>query len=135
MSDTPKGFAQQLRRDSTWFERKLWSRLRARQVIGSKVRRQHPFGRCVLDFYCAERKLNVELDGDQHGHPEGIDRDCERERFLERNGVRTLRFANHEITENLDGVLETICAALEEDPPHPNPLPRWGEGTGGATRP
>src|SRR3972149_5187165 len=105
--------ARRLRRDSTRAERKLWSRLRGRELVGAKFRRQQPFGLCVLDFYCAEAKLDIELDGDQHGHPAGMHHDAQRDEFLKRNGVLTLRLWNHEIQENLDGVLETIRQAIE----------------------
>jgi very-short-patch-repair endonuclease len=121
--------AKLLRREMTAAEKKLWRRLSNRQLAGRKFRRQQPYGNYILDFYCAEEKLAVELDGGQHGYPQGLAADHEREEFLQREGVRVLRFWNNEVWENVDGVLETIRQVLVgEVPPHPNPLPRRGEG-------
>ena len=70
-----KQIARQLRRNQTDEEKELWRALRGRQFAGFKFRRQHTVGGHILDFYCADAKLDVELDGFQHGLPEGIQRD------------------------------------------------------------
>jgi very-short-patch-repair endonuclease len=76
----------------------------------------------VLDFYCAAAKLCVEVDGGQHDVPEHRQHDEERTAFLRREGIRTVRFWNSQIRENLEGVLERIRMELRAAP-HPSPLP------------
>lgn len=104
--------ARRLRRDATNPEQKLWFHLRGAQMNGMSFRRQHPVGPYILDFYCAAAKLAVELDGDQHGTVEGRAHDMTRAQFLLGKGIRVLRFPNHELRENLDGVLKTIYRTL-----------------------
>ena len=105
--------ARRLRRDMTEVEKKLWWRLRGEQ-LGYSFRRQHPIGPYVLDFYCAPARLAVEVDGHQHGTDEGREHDQRRDAFLATQGIRTIRFGNHEIIENLEGVVETIWNKLQE---------------------
>lgn len=100
--------AQSLRNDMPSAERKLWRRLQRKQLHGFKFRRQHPTGPYILDIYCPELKLCIELDGEQHGFPKQLQQDAIRTKFLEDRGVCVLRFWNHEIFENVEGVLETI---------------------------
>jgi very-short-patch-repair endonuclease len=76
-----KQIARKLRHNQTDEEKELWRALRGRQFAGFKFRRQHMIGGHILDFYCADAKLDVELDGFQHGLPEGIQRDEARENF------------------------------------------------------
>jgi very-short-patch-repair endonuclease len=104
--------ARQLRRDATRPEQKLWLRLRGAQVLRHSFRRQHPIGPYILDFYCPSAKIAVELDGDQHAAPEARAYDARRAQFLRTKGISVLRFANHDLKENLDGVLEGIAQAL-----------------------
>src|SRR6266511_731801 len=78
--------ARTLRKKATWAEKLLWSRLRNRQFAGYKFRRQHPVGPYNLDFYCAEARLAVELDGREHGHPDHRTTDKERDAFLAQLG-------------------------------------------------
>ena len=101
--------ARRLRRSATDVESKLWFHLRARQVRGVKFRRQVPIGRYVADFCCLDARLIVELDGDQHAENP---RDEIRTQSLERRGFKVLRFWNHEVNQNLQGVLETILAEV-----------------------
>ena len=105
--------AAQLRRLATDAERLLWSRLRDRR-LGVKFRFQHSLGPFVGDFVFLERKLIVEADGGQH-NPQ-VDR--ARTAYLRKRGFRILRFWNHDILRNIDGVVETILITLEggEDP-------------------
>ncbi len=86
----------------------VWSRLKARQVLGCKFRRQYGVGKFVLDFYSPEVKLGIELDGDSHFQEGAKEYDDERQLFIESFGIKVLRFVNSEIRENLDGVLEAI---------------------------
>ena len=123
--------AQRLRREMTDAERKLWSVLRDRRLEGAKFRRQQPIGPFVADFVCQEQRLIIEADGGQHAESVSDNR---RTQFLESKGYRLLRFWNHDIMSNLDGVARVIAAALST--PHPaqaaleSPSPSRGEGIG-----
>jgi very-short-patch-repair endonuclease len=119
--------ARGLRREATDAERRLWSRLRNRQLGGFKFKQQETIGYCIADFACVECKLVVEADGGQHS-PE-VDR--ESTAYLTQLGWKVLRFWNNDILQNIDGVLTVILAACEErrkGKPSPCPLPHAGEG-------
>ncbi len=122
MSDEPKRlvrkvagahkvkFARGQRREPTQSESRLWQELRRRQ-LGFRFRRQHPIGEFILDFYCGEVRLAVEIDGPVHDSQQGYDR-YRNERLLER-GIRVLRIADEDVARDLDGVLSRIREALE----------------------
>jgi len=93
-------------------ERLLWRALRDRQLAGFKFRRQHPVRPYVVDFVCIERKLVVEIDGGQHAQQAA--RDMVRTTAIQAKGYRVIRFWNNEVLENLEGVLQSIFAALNE---------------------
>jgi len=117
-------FARRLRRQSTWAERTLWNELRARRFAQFKLRRQHPVGAYVLDFYCARAKLAIELDGDPQGEPTARRHDQEKDRCLAQRGIRLLRFWNFELYEEREAVLVRIFKELQAvENPHPDPLP------------
>jgi very-short-patch-repair endonuclease len=103
--------ARRLRRNSTNAETKLWSRLRSRGVNGYKFVRQEPIGPYVVDFVCREQRLVIEVDGGQHATDK---RDVERDVWLKQHRYRVVRFWNNDVLGNIDGVLETIAAALDE---------------------
>ncbi|MER3467030.1 MAG: site-specific DNA-methyltransferase, partial [Armatimonadota bacterium] len=105
-------FARQLRKEQTDAERLLWALLRNRRLAGFKFRRQHPIESYVVDFYCHEARLAVELDGGQHNEPDQRARDEQRTAFLKQRGVRVLRFWNNEVFQNTEGVLQAIYDAL-----------------------
>jgi len=107
--------ARGLRRQQTDVERKLWARLRARQIFGLKFRRQHPIGNYIVDFCCLEKKLVIELDGSQHAWD--VEADRRRSQVLMDSGYRVLRFWNNELIENLDGVLQRICDVAKDPLP------------------
>lgn len=88
----------------------MWKLLRNRRVAGAKFRRQHPMGRFILDFYCDEKKLAVELDGGQHA--EAVEYDQARDAWLRQRGVRVLRFWNNHVLGETEAVMEVIYAAL-----------------------
>ena len=109
--------AKALRRDATDVEKKLWQRLRNRQMQGFKFRRQHPLPPFILDFACEEEKLGIELDGGQHNEAENIARDAARSALLATSGWRIMRFWNNEVNENIEGVLQVIADALTRKRP------------------
>ena len=104
------GNARRLRREWTRAEARLWLAIRNRKLDGFKFRRQVPIDRYVADFACLEAKLIVELDGGQHA--ERIDYDAARTAVLERCGFLVLRFWNHHVLTEIDGVLHEISTAL-----------------------
>ncbi|MBJ6748654.1 endonuclease domain-containing protein [Geomonas anaerohicana] len=104
--------ARMLRQHMTDAEQLLWFCLRRKQMGGFRFRRQHPVEKFVLDFYCAEARLAVELDGGQHNQPLNALRDRGRTDFLEAQGISLLRIWNHELFVNLEGVLERIYEVL-----------------------
>jgi very-short-patch-repair endonuclease len=106
--------ARKLRRAATAVETRLWHRLRNAQIEGASFRRQHPAGQYVLDFYCPEIRLAIELDGGQHAQGRALQHDYQRDEWFADRGVITLRFWNSDITENLPGVLEMIAAKIIE---------------------
>ena len=108
--------AKELRSTSTDAERRLWARLRNRQLLGAKFVRQQPVGPYIVDFACRERDLVVELDGGQHGHDSEISRDNERTQGIAAHGYSLLRFWNNDVMTNLDGVLRVIADGLEKAP-------------------
>ncbi|NMM45549.1 endonuclease domain-containing protein [Rhodospirillaceae bacterium KN72] len=119
---SPINRARALRRNATDAETKLWSRLRNRQLNGMKFRRQAPLGPYFADFLCRETRLIIEIDGGQHD-PE---RDQDRTTFLNAQGYHVIRFWNHDVLANIEGVLTCITEHNSRGP-HPNPLPE-GEG-------
>jgi very-short-patch-repair endonuclease len=117
--------ARRLRRNQTDVERLLWFRLRNRRLAGLKFKRQVPIDRFIVDFFCADAKLIVELDGGQHD--QNREYDANRTRILEAMGYLVLRFWNNDVMRNTDGVLEEILSTVQRsEPPHPTPLP-FGE--------
>ncbi len=102
--------ARHLRRNSTDAERRLWSKLRHRQIDGFRFRRQAPLGAFYVDFICLERKLVIEIDGGQHAIEQAAD--DRRTAWLEQEGYRVIRFWNNDVLSNTEGVVETIAAAL-----------------------
>jgi very-short-patch-repair endonuclease len=101
-------FSRQLRADQTDCELLLWQRLRSRQIANLKFRRQFPCPPYVLDFYCAELKLAIELDGGQHFETSGLIHDQRRTLYLYQQGIEVVRFSNLEVLQQMDAVLEQI---------------------------
>ncbi len=93
----------------------LWSKLRGKNVKGYKFRRQYSVGSFIVDFYCAELKLAIEIDGESHFIEGSEDRDRKRQEFIESAGIRFIRFTNTDVYERLDGVLEAIMARLPKN--------------------
>ena len=109
-----KEYRQLLRKTRTPMEVKLWKHLCKRQVDGYKFRQQHGFGPYVLDFYCPELRLCIELDGEVHNTPEAKQKDSERTEFLNNNKIRVVRFRNEEVEENVENVIKCIRMNIKE---------------------
>lgn len=106
---------QHLRNHAPVPEQRLWLHLRNRQLLGFKFRRQYGVGPYVLDFYCPELRLGIEVDGDSHYQPGAPEYDQDRQRRIEALGIELLRVTNRDVIENLDGVLTRLaerCRAL-----------------------
>jgi very-short-patch-repair endonuclease len=106
--------AQKLRQRETRAERLLWEHLRHAKLEGFKFRRQHPMGRFILDFYCVESKLAIELDGKYHEQEEIQRYDAFRQRMIEQEHIVFLRFDNEEVIDNIETVLSKILSMLHE---------------------
>lgn len=92
-------------------ERRLWSRLRRKQ-LGVKFRRQFGIGQYIVDFYCPEKRLVIEIDGDSHFHDLAEDSDKARDDYIKSLNIRVLRFTNLEVMQNIDGVLLVITESF-----------------------
>jgi very-short-patch-repair endonuclease len=103
-----KSKRKQLRNSLTPAEASLWKSLQRSQVGGKKFRRQHSVGNYILDFYCPECRLAVELDGQGHFNSMASEYDYRRSEYLKKLNIRVLRFENRLVFENLRGVLHII---------------------------
>ncbi|MEN8253296.1 MAG: endonuclease domain-containing protein [Patescibacteria group bacterium] len=103
--------ARKLRKKLTPEERKLWNKIKNRQLLEYKFRRQQPIGPYVLDFYCADKKLAIELDGGHHNDEETKEYDKERSEFIENQGIKVIRFWNQEVNKNINLVIDQIVKA------------------------
>ena len=114
----PTALGRTLRKNSTWAEKKLWAILRDCRFSAYKFRRQHKVGEYYLDFYCAEARYNLELDGSQHGFPEQQAKDSERDEYLKSRNIQTRRFWNSQL-KDVRFVRDTIWADLQARAEHP----------------
>jgi cyclase len=105
--------AKELRENMTQAELVLWEYLR-QHPLGFKFRRQHPLGIYVVDFYCHKLKLVIEVDGSVHGDKEVEKADKERQRQLELDGLKVLRFTNEEVLKAKEVVIEQIILLNNE---------------------
>ena len=103
--------ARALRRESTPAEKRLW--MLFLRDLPAKFTRQKPLGHYVADFYCASRRLVVEIDGDSHYSPEGAIHDAARDASLKERGLTILRFTNEDVMQRFEGVCLEIAAFLE----------------------
>ncbi len=108
--------ARELRNNATPPERILWRYLRGKQIEGLKFRRQHPIGPFIADFYCHERSVVVEIDGDSHLHDQK-QHDVRRDEWMETRRFRVIRVAAREIFSNVEGVVRTIQRELTSQTP------------------
>lgn len=129
-ADSPIARARALRVQATEAEKVLWRMLRRPPFAACKFRRQHPVGGAIADLASLSLRLIIEIDGGQHADCEG---DRARDRRLAALGWRTVRFWNHEVLQNPEGVGERVLAIIEEtrgpSAPSPDPSP-GGRGNG-----
>src|SRR3989339_1099480 len=107
-----KRYSQGLRKNMTDAERLLWSKVRRKQLKGCQFYRQRIIGNYIVDFYCPEAKLIVEVDGGQHYDINGRKRDELRDNYMKNLGLEILRVSDHEVFKNIDGVIERIFEML-----------------------
>jgi very-short-patch-repair endonuclease len=121
-----RGVARRLRNNATDAERMLWYRLRDKRLSGLKFRRQQPTGPYVVDFYCSEAKLIVELDGSQHGDGRHPAYDLRRTKWLQYRDYVVVRFWNSDVLNDSDYMLGAFCVKFKETGAEPNdPSPKF----------
>lgn len=109
---TVRQFARELRQPQTPAEATLWRHLRNRNLI-YRFRRQHPIAFFIIDFYCAEAKLLIEIDGDSHLTNEQQEYDVARTEYLEELGYKVIRFTNNDVRYNINAVVDEIIKCVE----------------------
>ena len=121
--------AREMRHPQTPAEVTLWRGIRNRN-LGYKFRRQHPIDRFIIDFYCAQAKLCIEIDGDSHLEPDQMDYDTARTEYLEALGYKVIRFTNNDVRYNIHSVVDEIVRVIESRIPTPSPFEGegWDEG-------
>ena len=119
----PKTLVQKrrLRTEMTSAEKILWTKLRSKQCYLFKFRRQHAIGPFIVDFFCPERSLVIEIDGDIHAEKTKQTKDRQRQRYLCSLGLQVIRYTNHEVLTNLNGVIEHLLTVLSPDSTSPRP--------------
>lgn len=111
-------FAKSMRHAATDAENLMWQLLRNKHFINLKFRRQHVIAPYIVDFFCHELGLVVELDGGQHGTGDTVEYDAERTKFLEALDFKVVRYWNHDVLGNIEVVLEDlweVCCELKEN--------------------
>ncbi len=93
-------------------EVRLWSAIRMKQLNGCLFGRQKVIGDFIVDFFCSEARLVIEIDGGQHYFDEAVEKDQNRDRYLESQGLTVLRFTNVYVMENIEGVVEHILEVM-----------------------
>ncbi len=114
---------RELRQKATPQEKLLWEKLRNRK-LGLRFKRQYSIGGYILDFYCAEKRLIVEIDGKIHKLKENMENDKIRDEYFEKLDYETLRISNEEVDENIDKVIEKIKLHLVKSSPQSR---SWGD--------
>jgi very-short-patch-repair endonuclease len=111
-----KSDRRRLTKNTTDAERKLRAILRNKRMAGLRFCRQYSVGPYVLDFYCPERRLAVEVDGGQHADIRGEEHDAQRDRYLSEVNIRVIRFWNNDVLQNIEGVAQRITEETERNP-------------------
>ena len=104
---------QHLRNNMPVAEVLLWSKIRAKQLLGHKFRRQYSVNEYILDFYCPQLKLGIEIDGDSHFREGAQLYDAKRQEYIESFGIKIVRYLNTDIYDNLNGVLEVLGQEMQ----------------------
>ena len=110
-------YRKKLRHHGTTAEAYLWTHLQQKKLEGRKFRRQHSILNFIVDFYCAEERLVIELDGQGHMNPTAEEKDALRTKRLEELNIKVVRFENKTVFDNLDWVLEEIKRNFRSDGP------------------
>ena len=112
---------RKLRKDETYVEKIMWMHFRNRQILGYKFRRQYSVDHFVIDFYCPELKLAVEINGDVHEIPEQKEYDTTRQKYLEAFGIKFVRIKNEEFLGNpnkaFSKIEKSITSIIKKDSP------------------
>lgn len=109
---------QHLRTNSTKSERLLWSKIKSKK-LGYKFRRQYGIGNYVVDFFCPELKLAIEIDGITHEDPAQKQKDKNKDMYLKKCNIHVIRFSTHDVFNNLDAIIEALyleCKKIETTP-------------------
>ncbi len=106
--------ARELRKNKTFFERKLWNELRNKKMEGCRFRTQHPISQFIVDFYCHKLKLVIEVDGEVPKSLDSREYDNGRTFELEAFGLKVIRFENWEIEKELENVIDQIRSSLNK---------------------
>ena len=106
------GKRKSLRRNSTEAEDILWEKLRGKQFMGLKFRRQYGIGEYIADFYCSKLKLVIEVDGEIHESIEAKEYDRIRYEYFSSLGIKTIRVKNHEVRGDIEGLLTTLILPM-----------------------
>jgi len=109
-----KSLRSSLRNKSTSAEAVLWNLLKSRNLKGRKFRRQHSIDKYIVDFYCPSEKLIIELDGNPHGDYFKIEKDIIRDKYLEKLGLKILRFENRFVFQDPEYLLNEIIKVFQE---------------------
>jgi very-short-patch-repair endonuclease len=109
-----KGLRQNLRNNMPPAEKILWGQLKGKQLEKYKFRRQHSINEFILDFFCPQAGLAIEIDGDSHYQTGRPGYDAERSKKIDSHGIKIIRFTNNEIYDSLDGVVDQILKQLKE---------------------
>ena len=117
-----KQLSRDLRNNMTDAEKRLWSKLRAKQILGLQFYRQKPLLNFIVDFYCPAANLVIECDGGQHFTDEGLEADRVRDEILVELGLVVLRFSNRQVLTEIDDVIELIFQTAQSRIPLNPPL-------------
>ena len=129
--DKLKPLVRQMRLEPTQAEQALWTRLRNRQLLGLKFRRQYAIDKFIADFCCLENRLIIEVDGAVHQYT--VEEDAIRQEYLESVGFYVIRFTNDAVAQNIGAVLEAISQTISNIGQNISQSPplQHGEGAGG----
>lgn len=105
---------KELRNNSTKAEQLLWKYLKNSRFLNLKFRRQQGIGRYIVDFYCPDCRLAIEIDGDSHFNEDSLEYDNIRTEFLNAEGIKVIRFTNTDIYKNISAVLENLKSEIEK---------------------